>query len=298
MDGWLTRIGACAIACVLAGCASTQNPHDPFENFNRRMFKFNDTVDEVAVKPAAIIYRSLTPSFVQTGVGNFFGNLADVPTLVNSVLQGKVEESLTDLMRVAVNTVLGFGGVLDIASEAGLPKHREDFGQTFGKWGAAPGPYVVMPIFGPSTLRDTLAFPLDLKADLWMQAEPVSLGVTGSVVRLIDQRAALLDASTLIEEAALDRYEFVRDAYLQRRENHVYDGDVPAKKKYDPEAAQKSRSDNASLTTRTAVEPELNSLVEVEHSAAKSADMLPSVSLGGNAFMIKKQALPLNNTNN
>ena len=300
MGRWLIRIGAAVIALILAGCASTHNPRDPLENFNRSMFKFNDTVDEVAVKPAAIVYRSLTPSFVQTGIGNFFGNLADVPTLANNVLQGKVDDSLTDFMRVAVNTMFGLGGLLDIASEAGLPKHREDFGQTLGKWGVVPGPYVVLPVFGPSTLRDTLALPLDLEADPWFRAEPHELSVAGAVVRVIDQRAALLDASTLIEEAALDRYEFVRDAYLQRRENHVYDGDVPIKKKYDPDAAKKSSAERIKASSQVDEEPGSNNIVESEHSALTAAKSTapPPVSLEGNASMIKKQALSSGNTNN
>jgi phospholipid-binding lipoprotein MlaA len=181
-----------------------------------------------------------------------------------------------------------------------LPKHREDFGQTLGKWGAVPGPYVVLPVFGPSTLRDTLAFPLDLSADPWFRAEPHSLSVTGAVVRVIDQRAALLDASTLIEEAALDRYEFVRDAYLQRRENRVYDGDVPIKKKYDPDAARKSRTEGINASSLTGAEPDSNGIVEAEHSASTAVESStpPSVSFGGNAFMIKKQTLSTGNTTN
>ncbi len=255
MGSWAARLCVLFLAFGVVGCASTHNPQDPLERFNRRMFQFNDAVDNVAVKPAAIIYRSMTPSFVQTGVGNFFGNLADVPTLVNNVLQGKLEDSLTDFMRVALNTTMGLGGVLDIASEAGLQKHREDFGQTFGKWGVAPGPYIVLPVFGPSTLRDTLAMPIDMSADPWTYAYPVHLRNTGTAIRLIDQRAALLDASTLIEEAALDRYEFIRDAYLQRRENRVFDGEIPVKKKYDPEA---------SMSPPLPGEPTMTSVVEME----------------------------------
>jgi phospholipid-binding lipoprotein MlaA len=163
-----------------------------------------------------------------------------------------------------------------------------------------PGPYVVLPVFGPSTLRDTFAFPLDLRADPWFHAEPHSLSAAGAVVRVIDQRAALLDASTLIEEAALDRYEFVRDAYLQRRENHVYDGDVPIKKKYDPDAAQKSRTESVNVSSRIEAEPESNGIVEAEHPSSTVAERntLPSVSFGGNAFMIKKQTLSIENTTN
>jgi len=215
-------------ALLMGGCAttSTHNPDDPLEGFNRSMFKFNDELDKVALKPAATAYHDYLPSFVQTGVGNFFGNIGDVWTMVNNFLQGKVEDGTNDFMRVAVNTVFGFGGVLDIASEAGIPKHKEDFGQTLGKWGVGSGPYVVLPFFGPSTVRDTAALPVDIYGDPWTYTTPVDVRNTGEVVRVVEQRAALLNASNLLEDAALDRYEFVRSAYLQRRESQVDDGKV------------------------------------------------------------------------
>ncbi len=218
----IMRVAAVAVALAVSGCAST-NPRDPLEPFNRTMFKFNDTVDKAALKPAAQAYTHL-PSFVQTGVSNFFGNLADAWTAVNELLQGKGADGVTDVMRVAVNTTFGLGGLIDIGSQAGMPKHREDFGQTLGKWGIKPGPYLVLPIFGPSTLRDAGALPVDLVYDPWHFKRPVRWRNTGSVVRIVDQRAGLLDASTLLEDAALDRYDFVRDAYLQRRESLIRDG--------------------------------------------------------------------------
>ncbi|HYD80359.1 MAG TPA: VacJ family lipoprotein [Paucimonas sp.] len=234
------RISVLLLAFGLAGCAATpRNPQDPLEGFNRAMLTFNDKVDQVALKPAAEVYQSMLPSFVQSGVGNFFGNIADIPTLANQILQGKINESLSDFMRIAVNTTLGLGGLLDIASEANLPKHSEDFGQTLGRWGMAPGPYIVLPIFGPSTIRDTAALPVDLKADPWSHVYSTRTRNIGSVVRAIDQRSVALDASNLVEEAALDRYEFVRDAYLQRRESRVYDGEAPPKKRWRwPRAAE------------------------------------------------------------
>lgn len=233
MNSFTMRVGMLAVAMSLAGCATAGNPRDPLEGFNRAMFKFNDAVDRTALKPAAEAYRSVLPSFVQTGVGNFFSNLADLPSSVNNFLQGKPADGLSDFMRFAVNSTLGLGGLLDIASEAGMARHREDFGQTLGKWGVAAGPYIVLPIFGSSTLRDTAALPLDLAADPWLHKDPVRWRNTGSVVRLVDQRAGVLDASNLLEEAALDRYEFVRDAYLQRREGKVHDGENPSRKRYD-----------------------------------------------------------------
>ncbi|MES2538127.1 MAG: VacJ family lipoprotein [Pseudomonadota bacterium] len=214
-------IGLLLITAALGGCATSSNPGDPLEGFNRAMFNFNDAVDRAALKPAATAYRDVLPSFVQTAIGNFFGNIGDVWTAVNNVLQGKMENGLSDFMRVVINTTLGFGGVLDIGSEAGLPKHKEDFGQTLGVWGVPSGPYVVLPLLGSSTVRDTAALPADFQGDLWTNVYPVRLRNTGTVVRVVDQRAAVLDASNLIEAAALDPYEFVRDAYLQRRESRI-----------------------------------------------------------------------------
>jgi phospholipid-binding lipoprotein MlaA len=214
-----------AVALASTGCATT-NPQDPLEPFNRAMFTFNDKVDQVALKPAAQAYVKL-PSFVQTGVGNFFGNLSDAWTAINELLQGKGADGVTDVMRVAVNTTFGLGGLIDIGSEAGMPKHQEDFGQTLGKWGVHSGPYVVLPLLGPSTLRDTVATPVDFYGDPWSYKRPVRWRNVGTVVNVVDQRARLLNASNLLEAAALDRYEFVRDGYLQRRRNQVYDGNVP-----------------------------------------------------------------------
>ena len=219
------RLAVVSLAVALGGCASmSNNPRDPFEGFNRGVFNFNDKVDQVALKPVAQAYRAVVPSVVQTGVGNFFGNLGDVWTGVNNILQGKVGDGVSDFMRFAVNSTIGIVGLLDISSEAGLPKHKEDFGQTLGKWGVASGPYVVLPLLGSSTIRDTAALPLDFKGDLWSYKDPVSLRNTGTGIRLIDARASVLDASDLIESAALDRYSFIRDAYLQRRESRINDG--------------------------------------------------------------------------
>lgn len=225
------RIGMALLAsCTLGACATSGNPKDPYEGFNRAVFTFNDTIDKAALKPAATVYKKVLPSFVQTGVGNFFGNLSDVWSAVNNLLQGKGEAGMSDVTRVALNSTLGLAGVLDIASEAGMQKHNEDFGQTLGHWGVKPGPYLMLPLLGSSTLRDTVALPVDLKADLWQYKEPANVRNIGTAVRLVDKRASLLDASTLMEDAALDRYQFLRDAYLQRRESQVFDGEVPPRK--------------------------------------------------------------------
>jgi len=213
---------------ALSGCAST-NPKDPFENFNRAMFTFNDKVDQAAIKPAAEAYSNVVPHFIQIGIGNFFSNLSDVWTGINSFLQGNVENGFSDVMRFTFNSTFGLAGVLDIATEAGLPKHNEDFGQTLGKWGVKAGPYVVLPLLGSSTLRDTLATPVDFQGNLWQYHDPVRWRNAGSLIRIVDLRASVLDASNLVEEAALDRYIFVRDAYLQRRRSNVFDGEAPPK---------------------------------------------------------------------
>jgi phospholipid-binding lipoprotein MlaA len=222
----IRRTAPLALALALAGCATgmQRNPADPLEPFNRTMFNFNDKVDQYALKPVATVYKNTLPSFVQTGVYNFFGNLGDVWTAVNNLLQGKGEDGVSDVMRFAVNSTLGLFGVLDIASEAGLQKHKQDFGATLGVWGVGSGAYVVLPFLGSSTVRDTAALPADFSGDPWRYVDPVWVRNSGSALRVIDLRAGVLNASNLIEDAALDRYEFIRDAYLQRRANKINSG--------------------------------------------------------------------------
>lgn len=260
MSKFRTLTLAVAATLVLGGCATSNNPRDPFESYNRAVFKFNDKVDEVALKPAATAYKNVTPGFVQTGVSNFFGNLADVWTAANNLMQGKVGDGMSDVMRVAMNSTFGLLGFLDIASEAGLQKHKEDFGQTLGRWGVPSGPYVMLPLLGPSTVRDTVGLPLDIYADPWQYKEPVNVRTVGTVTRVVDQRAALLDASTLLEDAALDRYEFIRDGWVQRRRSQVYDGeDGPAgsqKKAYQDDDAPAQQQADASPAAPQAIIPE------------------------------------------
>lgn len=268
----VTKALLLASALFLGGCATSSNhANDPFEGFNRTMFDFNDTVDRVALKPAATAYQEVLPSFAQTAIGNFFGNLGDIWTMVNNFLQGNVENGLSDGMRVAFNSTIGFGGLLDIASEAGITKHKEDFGQTLGVWGVESGPYVVLPFFGPSTVRDTVALPVDIYGDVWTYSTPVDMRNTGILVRTIDMRASLLSATNLLEDAALDRYTFVRGTYLQRRESLIHNGEEPAAK---PQAdkAVSPQSDAAPIllpitdavvgVDEAAVEPQLPETVE------------------------------------
>ena len=227
------RISLMLLGCVLLvlqGCATVTNPdpRDPWESMNRSVYKFNDALDTAAIQPAAKAYVAVLPSPVRTGIHNFLGNLGDVWSMANSALQLKGQATAETFMRITVNTFLGLGGVLDVASEMRLEKRKEDFGQTLGYWGVKPGPYVVLPIFGPSTLRDTLATPLDMKGDAVQQFNDQAARNVLSVTRVMDVRSGLLQTVDVIKAAALDPYTFVRDAYLQKRENDVHDGNPPA----------------------------------------------------------------------
>jgi len=191
------------------------------------MYGFNQTVDEAVLKPVAKAYKSGLPEIVQTGVRNFFSNLADVFISVNNLLQGKVIEAANDGMRFAVNTTIGGFGILDWASEMGLEKHNEDFGQTFGRWGVSDGPYFVWPLLGSSTARDSVGEVIDIRVDPVSNHKPIGVRNAMYLTRVVGKRADLLDASRILEEAALDKYVFERDAYLQRRRNLIYDGSPP-----------------------------------------------------------------------
>lgn len=210
---------------TLGGCASINDPRDPLEPMNRAIYSFNQGVDDVALKPLATGYRNVAPRPVQTGVRNFFSNLDDVVVLVNDVLQLKVQQGASDFLRLAFNSTFGLFGLIDIASEMGLKKHNEDFGQTLGRWGIGTGAYLVLPFFGPSSLRDGLGLTLDGKhVDPAYAIEPTTRRNWIVVTRAITQRADLLDATSTVEAAALDEYEFTRDFYLERRESLVADG--------------------------------------------------------------------------
>lgn len=253
---YLVRYFVVLLAFSLAGCAtSTKNPQDPLENYNRAVFGLNDKVDQVAIKPAATVYKKVVPGFVQTGVGNFFGNIGDVSTAMNNLLQARVNDGMSDVARVMVNSVFGLAGLFDVATPGGLPKHDQDFGQTLGRWGVKSGPYLVLPLIGPTTVRDAVAMPVDLETDLWSYKYPVRWRNTGSAIRLIDRRAYVLDSSTLIEDAALDRYEFVRDAYLQRRQSKIFSGDP---RKLGSDADNSFAPSQADQTVRTTSETKDN----------------------------------------
>lgn len=225
----LLRLWVLALGLLLVGCASgpQANPADPMEPWNRGVYKFNDTVDRAVLKPVATVYQESVPELVRKGVGNFFANLGDAWTTVNSILQLKGAAAGESFTRFWVNTFMGLGGVLDIASEMQIPRHNEDFGQTLGYWGVGAGPYVVLPLLGPSTVRDTAALPVDLQGNLVSQINDVPVRNTLTATRIVNARANLLKQEGLLEEAALDKYTFLRDAYLQHRRNLVYDGNPP-----------------------------------------------------------------------
>jgi phospholipid-binding lipoprotein MlaA len=226
------RIATLALtALFLSGCATLQAPpeeHDPFEQVNRSVYRFNDAVDRNLMKPVAEVYEDLVPGFVSTGVSNFFSNIGDVLVLVNDVLQAKPRQAGADFSRIVWNTTVGLFGLVDVATPLGLPKHNEDFGQTLGHWGVAPGPYLVLPLLGPSNVRDgsgtVFAWYVDPKAAIAADNATYWGAVS---VNAVDTRAELLGASRLLEQAALDPYVFTREAYLQHRRNLVYDGAPP-----------------------------------------------------------------------
>lgn len=225
-------------AAASAPAPAAPSKKDPFEGFNRSVFSFNEAVDAAVLKPVAQTYRDVVPEFVRTTVDNVFGNVADVWSTVNQLLQGKLENTLRMGFRVATNTVLGFGGMLDIATEAGLDRQSEDFGQTLGRWGMPPGPYLVLPVLGPSTVRDTAALAADLQAGATQYIDDGTGTLVGvTLLQVVSTRAGLLGASKVLDDVALDKYSFLRDAYLARRKNQVYDGDPPPEpEEEDPEA--------------------------------------------------------------
>lgn len=216
-------------AVLLTGCASgpTADRRDPLEPWNRGVFRFNDVVDRTVAKPVATAYRDVVPSPVRTGVNNFFNNLQDAWSAVNNALQLNAEAAGNSLVRFGVNTAFGFGGVLDIASEMRIERHTKDFGHTLGHWGVPPGPYLVLPLLGPSTLRDTAATSIDTAGNLLTRIDPASARSAAATLKLVDRRTQLLGASAMLEQVALDPYTFTRDAHLQRRRSSVYDGYPP-----------------------------------------------------------------------
>jgi phospholipid-binding lipoprotein MlaA len=231
--GLLNRLGVLLMSTmlvVLTGCATTsdyRDPRDPIEGFNRAMYEFNDALDRAVVKPLAKGYKAIMPAPIDKGITNFFSNLADVGSAINNLLQFKLKRAATDVGRIVVNSTIGILGFIDVASNMNLEKSGEDFGQTLGAWGAGPGPYIVLPILGPSSGRGVFGLVVDWYTDPVRYVKPNRWRNSLIVLRGIDRRADLLSAGKVLEEAALDPYEFTRDAYLQKRRNDVYDGNPP-----------------------------------------------------------------------
>jgi phospholipid-binding lipoprotein MlaA len=233
------------LLCLTAagGCATSPDadPRDPFEGFNRGVYRFNDKLDETVARPVATAYVRVVPGEIRDRVRNFFGNIGDVFIGFNNFLQGKFEDGVSDWARVAFNTTIGLFGIHDVASDMGYEKHNEDFGQTFGRWGARTGPYLVLPVLGSSDVRDGIGTGLDMYTDPMTEVRPYHLQYGLQGLRLTQTRADLLDASRILEQAALDRYVFQRDAYLQRRRSLVYDGRPPREKEPEDDSDKKPR---------------------------------------------------------
>lgn len=245
-----------AVALCALGLATTTamagDARDPFEGFNRGVFKFNDKADQYLLKPAAKGYVAAVPLPARVAFSNFVGNFGDLPNALNNLLQGRFGSAASDVGRVLVNSTLGVLGLVDVASEMGLEKHNKDFGQTLGYWGMKSGPYLVLPLLGPSTLRDAAALPVDYLSSprgYVIKDVPVRNSISG--VSVIDTRANLLGTDTTLDEAALDKYSFLRNFYLQRRQSLIYEGELPPDQKKDvtPEDSDAAPSDGPAAQT-------------------------------------------------
>ncbi len=239
----LSALLAAAGLTLLQGCASGPgaNPADPLEPLNRGIFSFNEGVDRAVLKPVATAYRNVTPVTVRTGVNNFFGNISDVWATVNNLLQAKPEEAADSFFRVTVNSLWGIGGIFDVASEMRIPKHSEDFGQTLGYWGLSAGPYLVLPLLGPSTVRDSAGLLVDSQLDLVAQTRNVPVRNSLLSLRAVNLRANVLGAGDVLDQAALDKYSFSREIYLQRRRSLIGRDAAETEERFDlPETAPAS----------------------------------------------------------
>ncbi|HSI46183.1 MAG TPA: MlaA family lipoprotein [Methylophilus sp.] len=287
-----------AVLCGLSGCATTNK--DPLEGVNRGIYKFNDVVDQYAMKPVAKAYKAVTPTPVRTGISNFFNNLGTLTTVVNDLLQLKFAQAFTDAGRFVINTTFGIAGFIDVASKDNIAKHQEDFGQTLGHWGVGSGPYLVLPILGPSTLRDAGGLAFDtVTSDVITYLHNTGQIRAHNQVRLvqfIDKRTQLLDAKDLVDDASIDPYAFMRDAYLQRRASLIQDGIVPQEllqDEFEPEdddvpakatlLEQAAPSDTVVLQSDVPIEENVNAVTAeaqqatVEEMAVTTEQAVPEV---------------------
>lgn len=219
---WQRSLLVVSIAALLTGCATSKHPDDPWESYNRVVFKFNEQVDKVALKPVAKVYNAVVPAPVNKGVSNFYANLKMPLTIVNDVVQLKPKQAVADTWRFAINSTFGLGGLFDVASEWGLEDHPQDFGMTLARWGIwKESAYLVAPFWGPTTIRDSLMVPLDLTFTPWPYVRPLRINLALYALDVVDQRAQLLKADDLIENVAVDQYVFIRDAYMQHRRHQI-----------------------------------------------------------------------------
>jgi phospholipid-binding lipoprotein MlaA len=213
------------VGCASIPAGTERSPQDPWEPFNRSVFEFNEGLDAYLLKPVVAGYRFILPEFVRDGIYNFFSNYNDIYTALYNLLQGKPDYAFNDFMRVVVNTTMGLGGLIDLATPGGLEKHKEDWGQTLGVWGVPSGPYVVLPFFGPSNVRDTFGTVADLESD-YLFSFVKNIGVRNSItgLRVVNARNTYYEAGDLLDGAAIDKYSFMRDAYIQRRAYQINEG--------------------------------------------------------------------------
>jgi phospholipid-binding lipoprotein MlaA len=256
---------------AVSGCATvaTPNPRDPLESFNRGVYTFNDALDRAILKPVATGYRTVIPQFARTGVRNFFSNLDDLAVIVNNLLQFKLQQAASDTGRFLLNSTVGVLGLVDVASHVGLEKHNEDFGQTLGYWGIGSGPYLVLPLLGPSSFRDGIGRIVDMYTDVVWNIERIRLRNVLLATRVVSNREALLDSEKILDTAALDRYSFIRDAYLQRRRSLVYDGNPPPEPEDEP----------APATPRSEIEPAFSPSVLVDQHGGIVAAPAPAAAV-------------------
>lgn len=242
------------LALSLAGCASTvskNDPRDPLEGWNRRVQKFNDNLDDYFMKPVSRGYQWVTPSFVDRGVTNFFSNVDDINVIANDLLQFKLAQSGSDFGRLLVNTTLGLGGLVDVASNLKMSKHNEDLDQTLGHWGLPSGPYLVLPLVGPSTPRGAFGMAGDSAANPINWVTPAAIPYGSGTLKTLDMRADLLSASKIVDEASVDRYEFIRNAYFQQRNYLIHDGNPPVDEEMEEELELEGLQDNSALPGKT-----------------------------------------------
>ena len=259
---------------ALGGCASpSHNPKDPFESFNRGMYRFNDTLDKAVVKPAAKGYNAVVPAPGKMMISNFFSNLNDITVAINDLLQFKVVQAVSDGGRILVNTTVGLFGLVDVASVVGLEKHNEDFGQTLGYWGFGNGPYLVIPFFGPSSIRDGVGLYADTRSDVLLSVDHVDTRNQLYATKLLDKRASLLDQEKVLDEAMIDQYSFIRDAYMQHRRSLIYDGNPP-REKFDDDEEEDSKPGKRSSNGREGSVPAAEAAYVAAPVATETLPML------------------------